>query len=104
MSVRRLVLLLGDQLDPQISSLRDADPARDRILLVEAAEEGRYVPHHPQKILFILSAMRHFAVHLREQGFIVDYITLDDPANTCSLDGELSRAREQHKPDSILLT
>ena len=61
MSVRRLVLLLGDQLDPQISSLRDADPARDRILLVEAVEEGRYVPHHPQKILFILSAMRHFA-------------------------------------------
>ena len=40
MSVRRLVLLLGDQLDPQISSLRDADPARDRILLVEAVEEG----------------------------------------------------------------
>ena len=104
MSVRRLVLLLGDQLDPQISSLRDADPARDRILLVEAVEEGRYVPHHPQKILFILSAMRHFAAHLREQGFIVDYITLDDPANTSSLDGELSRAREQHKPDSILLT
>ena len=66
MSVRRLVLLLGDQLDPQISSLRDADPARDRILLVEAVEEGRYVPHHPQKILFILSAMRHFAAHLRE--------------------------------------
>ncbi|WP_341707797.1 cryptochrome/photolyase family protein [Halopseudomonas sp.] len=104
MSCRNLVLLLGDQLDVAISSLVDADPARDRILLIEADEEGRYVPHHPQKIVFILSAMRHFAETLRAEGFAVDYIALDDPSNTGSLDGELARARARLAPERILLT
>lgn len=104
MSVRNLILLLGDQLDPAISSLAGADPASDHILLIEADEEGRYVPHHPQKIVFILSAMRHFAENLRSRGFSVDYIRLDDPANTGSLDGELARARTRLAAERILLT
>jgi deoxyribodipyrimidine photolyase-related protein len=102
--MRNLILLLGDQLDPAISSLAGADPAQDRILMVEAEEEGRYVPHHPQKILFILSAMRHFAEGLRGRGFNVDYIKLDDQANSGSLDGELARARSRLQPERILLT
>lgn len=104
MSVHQLILILGDQLDLQISSLQGADPARDRILMVEAEEEGRYVPHHPQKILFILSAMRHFAEELRQQGFVVDYRRLDEAVNSGSLDGELARARQRWQPQAIRLT
>jgi len=72
--------------------------------MAEVAEEGRYVPHHPQKILFILSAMRHFADELRALGFAVDYITLDDPHNTGTLLGELERARDLLKPEGVLVT
>ncbi|PCD00776.1 cryptochrome/photolyase family protein [Halopseudomonas pelagia] len=103
MSVRHLILILGDQLDDAISSLRDADPQRDRILMAEVMEEGRYVPHHPQKILFVLSAMRHFAEQLRAEGFTVDYVRLDDAGNSGTLLGELERARTRLAPERILL-
>jgi len=98
-----LILVLGDQLSHDLTSLRDADPGTDRILMAEVMEEGTYVAHHPKKILFILSAMRHFAGELRERGFTVDYIRLDDSDNTGTLTGELGRARERLKPDCILL-
>lgn len=104
MAVRNLILILGDQLSPDISSLRHADPSRDRVLMAEVTEEGRYVPHHPQKILFILSAMRHFAVELRAKGYAVDYVELNAADNTGSLLGELERARERLQPEGILLT
>jgi deoxyribodipyrimidine photolyase-related protein len=104
MTLRNLVLVLGDQLSPSISSLAQADPARDRILMAEVAEEGRYVPHHPQKIVFVLSAMRHFAAELRALGFTVDYVELNDPDNTGSLLGELERARERLVPEGVVLT
>ena len=43
MTVRHLILLLGDQLDEQSSGLRDADPARDQVLMIEALEESTHV-------------------------------------------------------------
>ncbi len=100
---RNLILILGDQLSHDLITLRDADPGKDRILMAEVGEEGRYVRHHPKKILFILSAMRHFAGELEERGFCVDYIKLDDRDNTGSLKGELERARKRLNPESILL-
>lgn len=104
MAVRNLIMILGDQLSPDISALRQADPARDRVLMAEVAEEGRYVPHHPQKILFVLSAMRHFADELRTLGFAVDYVALDDPSNSGTLLGELERTRSALQPEGILVT
>ncbi|GGD01084.1 cryptochrome/photolyase family protein [Halopseudomonas salina] len=100
---RNLILVLGDQLSHDLVTLRDADPEIDRILMAEVREEGCYVPHHPKKILLILSAMRHFAVELEARGFCVDYIKLDDKDNTGSLPGELERARKRLQPASILL-
>ena len=72
--LRSLVLILGDQLSQDISSLQGFDPAHDLVLIVEVAEETTYVRHHKQKIAFILSAMRHFASELREANFNVDHI------------------------------
>lgn len=87
----RLVLVLGDQLDPGLSALRAADPGRDIIVMAEVQEEGTYVHHHPQKIVLVLSAMRHHAEALRALGWRVAYSRLDDPANTQSIVGELTR-------------
>jgi len=98
MSALRLVL--GDQLTRSISTLRDIDIARDVVLMAEVMEEASYVPHHRQKIAFLFSAMRHFAEELRREGIKVDYVRLDDPANTGSFTGELQRALGRHGCDA----
>jgi deoxyribodipyrimidine photolyase-related protein len=89
--VGRLILLLGDQLTADTPMLRAADRTRDTIVMAEVMAEGAYVPHHPQKIVLILSAMRKFAAALRADGWNVAYSRLDDPANTQSIPGELIR-------------
>ncbi|MDT8854409.1 cryptochrome/photolyase family protein [Paracoccaceae bacterium Fryx2] len=100
----RLRFVLGDQLTRELSALSDIDPARDVVLMVEVAAEAQHVRHHKQKIAFVLSAMRHFADSLRAEGIRVDYIRLDDPANSHSLGGELARAIARHAPASVVVT
>lgn len=102
--VRTLRFVLGDQLTRSLSALRDLDPARDVVLMVEVAAEATSVRHHKQKIAFLFSAMRHFAEALRAEGIAVDYISLDDPANTQSFGGELSRAMTRHSPEGVVMT
>ncbi len=102
--MKTLRLILGDQLSDSISSLRDIDPEGDVVLMAEVDGELTRVPHHKQKIVLILSAMRHFARRLRASGITVDYVKSDDPANTQWLDGELQRARDRHVPDRVVVT
>ena len=99
-----LRVVLGDQLTPGLSALEGLDPARDRVLMMEVMGECTYVPHHPQKIILILSAMRHFARDLAARGVAVDYIRLDNPANTQSFAGEVARAVARHRPERIIAT
>ena len=96
-----LIPVLGDQLSPFLASLRDVDRDGAVVLMAEVADETRYVRHHKQKIALVLSAMRHFAAALRAAGWTVDYVTLDDPANTGSFTGELGRAIARHAPAAI---
>lgn len=74
-----------------MSSLQGADPNRDVIVMAEVMGEATYVPHHPKKIILILSAMRKFAQQLRDQGWRVLYTELDDPASSHTLTGEILR-------------
>ena len=100
----RLRFILGDQLTRDLSALSDLDPARDTVLMVEVADETTYVRHHKQKLALVLSAMRHFAESLRVDGIAVDYVTLDDPANSHSFTAELARAVARHNPTSVVMT
>jgi deoxyribodipyrimidine photolyase-related protein len=77
-------MILGDQLSPSIASLADLDPAADVVLMAEVVGECTYVRHHKKKIVLVLSAMRHFARALAARGVRVEYVRLDDPANTHS--------------------
>ncbi|MBC9250661.1 deoxyribodipyrimidine photolyase [Pseudomonas alcaligenes] len=90
-AVRRLGLVLGDQLSFDLSLFDALDPARDAVLMAEVSEEACYVPHHPQKIVLVFSAMRHFAQALETRGWRVIYVRLDAPDNSGSLAGELRR-------------
>lgn len=99
-----LIPVLGDQLSMGLSSLNGADKASSVILMMEVDEETTYVRHHKAKIAFILSAMRHHAEALRDAGWTVDYVTLDDPDNAGSFTGEVARATERHDPERIVVT
>ena len=99
-----LRLILGDQLTPDISSLRDADKYNDIILLCEVFDEAVYVKHHQKKIAFLFSAMRHFAAKLSESGWHVDYVHLDQKGNSHSFSGEVARAVARHEPQGVIVT
>ncbi len=98
-----LRLVLGDQLSPSLSALRGLATG-DVVLMAEVMDECSYVPHHAQKIVLVLSAMRHFATELRARGVVVDYRRLDDAGNAHSLRGEILRAAGEHGVDSIICT
>ena len=80
------------------------DPAADTVLMAEVMSECTYVRHHQKKIVLVLSAMRHFARALRARGVSVEYVTLDDPANTQSLRGEVVRAVRRLRPAQVVAT
>jgi deoxyribodipyrimidine photolyase-related protein len=101
--VKTLRLVLGDQLCRTISALRDLDRTRDVVFMAEVQDETTYVPHHKQKLVLVLSALRHFAESLRAEGILLDYVQLDDN-NTGSLTGELRRAIARHQVDRLVVT
>ena len=102
--MKTLRFVLGDQLTRSLSSLSDLDPKADVVLMAEVAEETTYVRHHKQKIVLVLSAMRHFAAELKGEGVEVDYIRLDDPRESLSFDEALRLAVQRHRPDRIVVT
>jgi len=104
MQARNLVLILGDQLSHDISSLDNFDPAQDQILMCEVQEEATYVKHHKKKIAFLFSAMRHFAAELEDKNFPIRYTKLDDDSNAGSFMGEVKRAVNDFKPEKIIVT
>ncbi|MEE3044403.1 MAG: cryptochrome/photolyase family protein [Pseudomonadota bacterium] len=102
-SCQTIRFVLGDQLTRSVSSLADADPQTDVIVMAEPRQEATYVPHHKQKIVLILSAMRHFADQLRQEGFIVDYH--DYQSRPCdSFSKALLSSLDQYNCRKIIIT
>jgi deoxyribodipyrimidine photolyase-related protein len=99
-----LVPILGDQLSRNLSSIENLSKDAAILLLMELWDEATYVKHHKQKIVLIFSAMRHFAQELRNEGWQVDYVRLDDAQNTGSFTGEVARAVERHQPQEVRIT
>lgn len=99
-----LRLVLGDQLSHCIAALQGIDTHNDVVLLCEVMEEATYVAHHPKKIAFLFSAMRHFAAELAARGVRVRYVELDTPDNTGSFTGEVRRAIEALQPSRLVVT
>ena len=103
-ATKALRFVLGDQLTRSLTALDGLDPDHDVVLMVEVGAEATYVRHHKQKIAFVFSAMRHFAEDLRREGITVDYVALDNGANTHSFTGELTRAIARHHPQEVHVT
>jgi deoxyribodipyrimidine photolyase-related protein len=100
--VRRLVLVLGDQLWLGNPALAEFDPEKDRVLMIEAAGESTGVWSHRARIAVFLSAMRHFREELQSAGMPLTYLALDDPnCAAATLAGRLALAMEALRPEAL---
>jgi deoxyribodipyrimidine photolyase-related protein len=102
--MKNLIIIFGDQLSLDISSLDYCTQDNDIILMCEVYHEASFVKHHKKKIAFLFSAMRHFSDTLKNLGFNVDYVKLDDADNTHTFESEVKRALEKFKCQKIILT
>lgn len=73
---RRLVVVLGDQLNFDSAAFDGFDAASDAVWMAEVHEESTHVPSHRARTALFLSAMRHFRDALRRRGVRVDYTEL----------------------------
>jgi deoxyribodipyrimidine photolyase-related protein len=103
-SAGTLLVVLGDQLDRQATTLRRLDRSGDAVLMAEVAQEAEHVASHPQRTALFLSAMRHFALELIDRGYRVRYVRLDESSNTQALATELERAVAALGPQNVLVT
>ena len=99
-----LHVVLGDQLYEANPSIADVTRTSGTVLIMEVMGECTAVPHHKQKIVLFLAAMRHFSDELRQRGLNVDYVRLDDPQNTGNLETEIHRAVTRHGAQRIVMT
>ena len=95
-SLKRLVLILGDQLDLKGAALRDFDFKTDEVVMIESIPEAQYVWSHKAKIALFLSAMRHFAKSLKELNYPLEYIQ----ASSLSIVAVLKEKITQELPKS----
>lgn len=99
-----LRIILWDQLSVDIASLCNIDKQNDIILFCEVREECVNVKHHKKKLVFLLSAMRHFASELTLQGYHVCYVKLDDKDNTQTLSTEIIRLSQKLNTKKVIIT
>lgn len=103
-ALRRLVLVLGDQLDADAAAFDGFDAASDAVWMAEAVEESTHVWSSQPRIALFLAAMRHFAAALRERGVAVHYQRLDDAEAQPSLRAALSRTIQRLGPQQLVMT
>ncbi|MDP2006762.1 MAG: cryptochrome/photolyase family protein [Rubrivivax sp.] len=96
--LRHLVVVLGDQLDRHSSAFDGFDPAADRVWMCEATEEATHVVCSQQRLVVFLSAMRHFAQALRDEGLPLDY------GQGASLAEALAATLRAHRVQRVVLT
>jgi deoxyribodipyrimidine photolyase-related protein len=77
MQSAKLILVLGDQLDRHSPALQAADRSSDTVVMLEVRNESKRIWSHKQRTALFLSAMRHHAARLEEEGFKVEYRKMD---------------------------
>lgn len=99
MSLRHLIVVLGDQLDPKHALIQAADADKDRVWMAEVAEESTHVWSHKSRTALFLSAMRHFHAAL---DFPADYLRLGEH-DFDSHGKALGDALARHEPERVLV-
>jgi len=101
-SQQRLVVILGDQLDPGHPLVAALNPAQDRVFMAEVREEATQVWSHKARIALFLSAMRHFRDDLEARGIELRYAALDRHAHA-SLSAALAAELKTNRPQRVVM-
>lgn len=100
--MRRLLVVLGDQLDRRSAVLDGFDPAQDRIWMAEVVAESTHVWSHQARIALFLAAMRAFAAELRQRDWPIDYLSLGTH-DFQTLGEALDASLAEHRPAALRL-
>ena len=100
--IRNLIVILGDQLSLEISSLEKIRKNEDKILMMEVSNEIEFANHHRKKLVLLFSAMHHFADELKKNKFNVTYIEFNKSEKNFTK--ELERQCKKFNPKSIKIT
>jgi deoxyribodipyrimidine photolyase-related protein len=71
--MERLIYIAFDHLNEKYGALKNSDPAKDVIVLVESKRMMTGRKWHGQRLHFLISSARHFAAHLEKLGYTVRY-------------------------------
>ncbi|NNF07377.1 MAG: cryptochrome/photolyase family protein [Candidatus Eisenbacteria bacterium] len=102
-NVRRLYLVLGDQLDEHADFFDEFDPDRDMVWMAEVVEESTHVWSHQHRIALFLSAMRHYRERCKALGRPIEYSELEDNTKRVSFADVLTASLKKHKPQEVLV-
>ena len=102
--LRSLIVVLGDQLDPDAAAFDGFDAGLDAVWMAEVAEESTHVWSSKPRTVMFLAAMRHFAQALHAARRALYYTRLDDPANHGSLRAQLHADIERLRPAGLVMT
>ncbi len=100
-SPRRLLVVLGDQLNMSNPALAEANKAQDLIMMAEVADESTQVWSHKARTALFLSAMRHFAQTLMAQGYRLEYFAIGTHAFE-NLAAVWADALRRYQPESVV--
>ncbi len=103
MSLRNLIVVLGDQLDPHSTAFDGFDPGHDAILQMEVREEASYIPQHKKRLAYFFACMRHFRDEQRLAGRRVFYSELDNDENLGNFSDELRRWAQKLMPERLIV-
>lgn len=101
-----LRFIFGDQLSASTLPSLTHLTSDDIIFMTEINEEAtQNAKHHKKKLVFLFSAMRHFAQHLMETTSAkVIYSPLDEPEKTHSFTSECERIIKAYSIKKIVIT
>ena len=100
-NVRRLGIILGDQLDRASILFESLDLEQDCLWMAEVSGESTHVWSHKARTALFLSAMRHFRDELIASKWPIEYRSLNDPKNTHSLATELQATLDKFHPTEV---
>jgi deoxyribodipyrimidine photolyase-related protein len=102
--LRKLIVVLGDQLDLDAAAFDGIDAGLDAVWMAEVAEESTHVWSSKPRTAMFLAAMRHFGLALQAAGRTLHYTQLDAPDNRGSLAAQLQADIERLQPSRLVMT
>ena len=98
--MKKLRLLLGDQLNSQHSWFQNTD-SNTIYILAEMRQETDYVKHHIQKITAFFLSMRNFSTSIQSQGHQVVYFKISDSNTPDNLEKIINSCVEKYNVEKF---